>query len=39
MMRNYRLFHVKRSSRSGATTDLPWLDADRAVLIAVNRIR
>ena len=30
-------FRMVRGSRAGRTVDLPWLDRDRAVVIAVNR--
>ncbi|MEU7757381.1 MULTISPECIES: hypothetical protein [Micromonospora] len=32
-----QLFRVTRGSRMNRPSDLPWLDAERAVLIAVNR--
>ncbi|MGW5078475.1 hypothetical protein [Micromonospora echinospora] len=32
-----QLFRVTRGNRMDRPVDLPWLDADRAVLIAVNR--
>jgi hypothetical protein len=32
------LFHTKRSSTSHEVIPLPWLDADLAILIAVNRV-
>lgn len=36
--RSSKLFRVLRGSGSATPTDLPWLDAEQAVLIAVNRI-
>jgi hypothetical protein len=35
--RSAELFHVARGSEAGPVS-LPWLDAERAVLIAVNRL-
>jgi hypothetical protein len=36
--RSSELFRVIRGSGFATPTDLPWLDAEQAVLIAVNRI-
>ncbi len=33
-----QVFHEVRGSRCGSPVDLPWLDVERAVLIAVNRL-
>ncbi len=33
-----QLFHTKRSSKCREAIELPWLDADSAILIAVNRV-
>jgi hypothetical protein len=31
-------FHMARGSRSAAPVELPWLDVEQAVVIAVNRV-
>src|SRR5262245_54940669 len=32
-----RVFHVARGSKSDTSVELPWLDVERAIFVAVNR--
>lgn len=33
-----QFFYAKRSSKCSEAIELPWLDADLAILVAVNRV-